>query len=141
MTSETFTKLVEETFSQMKQILTAKGTDYTSGNSDRLSNFRITEAIGIASAEQGLLCRMVDKIARVTSFVNTGKLAVTNESAVDAVHDIIGYAILMKALLQDKQSLKEEVDARLVRIQASIPRGSSEICADYLFNRIPESKL
>ncbi len=96
--------LAAQTFAELSAILNNKGDDYTAGSEDRLANFKIVEQLNIAKAETGLLCRMVDKISRVTSFINAGKLSVTNESATDAIHDIIGYAVLLKALIEDKKN-------------------------------------
>lgn len=101
MDDKTFNRLVDETFSYMKEILAAKNADYTNGNPDRLSNFKIIETAGIASAKQGLMCRLMDKIGRLTTFVQRGKLSVRDESAIDACHDLIGYAVLLKALIME----------------------------------------
>lgn len=103
MDKEAFLQLFEDTVSQMRDTLIKKGNDYTSGaGSDRLSNFRIIEHLGIASAEAGLLCRVVDKISRINAFIKSGKLSV-NESADDAVMDIIGYCILLRALMKTRK--------------------------------------
>lgn len=104
MTLDEFTSLYDSTVAELRGILVAKGNDYTGGQgADRLANFKVISHLGIASAEQGLLCRLVDKISRINTFLKSGKLSV-NESAIDAIHDIIGYSILLKALLSERNS-------------------------------------
>ena len=59
------------------------------------------ELLGIASAEQGVLLRMLDKIQRLKSFYTTGELKVKSESHVDALRDIIGYSLILIGLSKE----------------------------------------
>jgi hypothetical protein len=46
---------------------------------------------------------MQDKIQRINSFANDGKLTVKEESVNDACEDIVNYAILIKAIASEDQ--------------------------------------
>lgn len=69
-------------------------------DNDPFSNFRATGILGIAPA-LGILVRMLDKIARVQSFIERGELAVKNEPVQDALIDIINYAVLLAGLIEE----------------------------------------
>lgn len=62
-------------------------------------NFESTEALGIASTESGILMRMGDKLNRLVTYVNDGKLNVPNEGAMDALLDTINYCVLLAAYI------------------------------------------
>jgi hypothetical protein len=47
---------------------------------------------------------MTDKMSRLSSFVESGKLAVENESFEDTIIDIVNYSVLMYAYLHDKKA-------------------------------------
>jgi|GEM_PF-5011687 len=103
MTQKEFLELFDREVALMRETLVAKGNDYSGGDSDTLANFKMTEKLGLADADTGLLIRMVDKIQRVKSFLQRGELSVKNESAKDAVRDIIGYSFLELALMEEKE--------------------------------------
>lgn len=73
-------------------------------------NFESIEALGIASTESGLLIRMTDKINRLVTFVNDGKLAMENETAIDALLDIVNYSVILAAYMRVRR-LREVADA------------------------------
>ena len=80
-----------------------KNHDYAGKDGDRpFANFERTEAMGICSTEAGVLVRMVDKISRLSTFVDSGELKVDNESYYDAIVDIINYMILFSGYLKSK---------------------------------------
>ena len=74
--------------------------DYATGD-DPLRNFRLAEAAGLATAEQGLLVRVCDKVARLIRFSQAGKLSVVDESVEDTAKDLINYCVLLIALVRD----------------------------------------
>ncbi len=86
-----------------------KNNDYSGGEHahDALANFKASESLGLHPIT-GLLLRMQDKLQRLKSFANDGKLAVPNESAEDACLDLVNYAILAKALIIDERGLSPE---------------------------------
>lgn len=91
---------------QAHQLMEAKNADYSSGQ-DPFHNFRMAQMVGI-SPEKGILMRMCDKIARLKTYAEHGKLSVENEGGVDSVVDIINYAVLYIGMVHEKQESKYE---------------------------------
>ena len=91
-------------------IMVKKNHDYAGAKDETpFANFERTEAMGICSTEQSFLVRMTDKLSRLSTFVNTGELKVTNESYKDAIHDLINYLVLFGAYVESKeQTLKDK---------------------------------
>lgn len=114
MTSEQFIALVEKETKALIETLKKKGSDYSGGESDIFSNFRVTESLGLAKAETGLLIRLVDKIQRVKSFLAKGKLEVDNESEKDAVLDMIGYSFILLAMFEERKQPKQQSEVMYV---------------------------
>lgn len=88
---------------RMQAITAAKNADYTGGSDDPFSNFRLVEALGIASTEQGFLTRMTDKLSRLNSYVKQGTLQVKDESVEDTLLDLANYCLLFAGFIRDKQ--------------------------------------
>ena len=82
-----------------RDIMRAKNTDYTAGGGV-FANFDLSEQLGIPR-ELGLLLRVQDKLQRLRSFIDSGTLAVKDESATDAVLDIINYMILLAGMIKE----------------------------------------
>jgi hypothetical protein len=100
---QAYLDLHSEYLASMSRIALAKNADYTGGADDPFSNFRLVEALGIGSAEQGFLTRMTDKLSRISSFTKQGTLMVKDESVEDTLLDLANYCLLMAAYLKDKQ--------------------------------------
>ena len=81
-------------------IMQAKNHDYSGGDGDPLSNFRMSTRLGI-SVGQGIALRMFDKHQRIRTFIEKGQLKVKGESVRDAVLDCINYTILLNAYYWD----------------------------------------
>jgi hypothetical protein len=47
---------------------------------------------------------MTDKMSRISTYLNQGKLSLSNESVYDAIVDIINYSVILAGLLKDKDS-------------------------------------
>ena len=87
------------------EIMIKKNNDYAGADGETpFANFERTETMGICSTEQSFLVRMTDKMSRLSTFVNTGELKVTNESYKDAVLDLINYITLFAAYVDSKDS-------------------------------------
>jgi hypothetical protein len=86
----------------MVSITRSKNHDY-GGDSDPFSNFTCVERLGICSTEQGFLTRMMDKMARITTFTRQGKLLVKDESVEDTLLDLANYCILMAGYLKSRK--------------------------------------
>ena len=86
-----------------KEIMQQKNHDYAGkGGETPFANFERCEAMGVCSTEQGFLVRVIDKISRLSTFVDAGELKVDNESYEDAIIDIINYMILFSGYLNSK---------------------------------------
>tara|TARA_R110002020_G_scaffold206131_1_gene411287 strand:- start:2452 stop:2772 length:321 start_codon:yes stop_codon:yes gene_type:complete len=89
--------------STAKEIMKKKNHDYAGKEGGQpFANFERTEAMGVCSTEQGFLVRVIDKVSRLSTFVEAGELKVDNESYEDAILDIINYMILLSGFLKDK---------------------------------------
>jgi len=93
----------ETTTTRMVETMKKKNADYGGAVPDPFSNFVQVETLGIATAEQGFLTRMTDKLCRVASFAKNGELQVKDESVSDTLLDLANYSLLMMAYLESKR--------------------------------------
>ena len=101
--------LIEEMFADGLALGERKGHDY-SGEADALKNLKACEALGICTAEQGVLVRLLDKMCRLTELDKPGNEAqVMDESLADTEVDIAVYAALHRALRVEKIRQSDEV--------------------------------
>lgn len=105
MTREDLLKMHEMICEKGRSLMRKKNADYAGNDGlEPFANFTRVEAMGICTTEQGFLVRMTDKMSRLSSFVESGKLAVENESFEDTIIDIVNYSVLMYAYLHDKKT-------------------------------------
>ena len=93
----------EDLCRQALELMKKKNHDYA-GNSGKtpFANFERCEAMGICTTEAGFLVRMTDKLSRLSTFADAGKLQVDNEGYNDAIVDIINYCVLFSAYVKSK---------------------------------------
>lgn len=103
MTRDELFKLHEDMCCDALELMKKKNADYAGGGSDPFANFRRAEALGVCSTEQAFLVRMTDKMSRLSSFAQKGKLAVEDETVHDTLQDLINYSVLLAAYLKSKQ--------------------------------------
>ena len=85
-----------------REITKAKGHDY-SGADDTLANLKAVAALGLCSAEKGVLVRLCDKFKRLSRLVGDGAAPqVKDESVEDTILDMLNYLILLAALRKEK---------------------------------------
>ena len=120
MKKQEYLDLVDREFIDLRALIERKTNDYSGGDEDTLANFRLAEKLDLASAETGLLLRMMDKVQRVKSFLKKGELSVQNESAQDAVRDIIGYSFALIALMEEKKVQDTKVRYTMVDGKISV---------------------
>lgn len=113
-------KLARAECEAILSIVQKKNSDYSGGSDDPFDNFKVSERIGLAKAEIGLLIRMMDKVQRVRSFLSKGELQVKNESAQDAVRDIIGYSLVLLGIMEDNKI--EEAKSAVIINTANVGR-------------------
>ena len=101
MTRDQLFALHKEFCNRALVILAQKSNDYAT-SADPFANFKRGEILGFASAETGLMLRVVDKISRISTFLQKGELKVDNESVQDSILDVINYMILLQGMIADK---------------------------------------
>jgi len=99
MTKAEYQEFVRETFDNMLALIKRKNADYTGPGDDPFANFRRASAVGV-NPINGLAVRFLDKVARIESFLQAGKLE--NESFEDAWLDVIGYACLALGMIKER---------------------------------------
>ena len=81
MTRDDLLRNHEMLCSTARELMKKKNADYAGRNGvEPFANFTRVEAMGICSTERGMLVRVTDKMSRLSSFVESGKLKVANES-------------------------------------------------------------
>lgn len=104
MTRDDLMKIHEELCLKGRELMDKKNRDYAGrGGTEPFANFTRVESMGICSTESGMLVRLTDKMSRLSSFAESGKLAVENESFEDTVVDVINYMVLFYAYIKDKK--------------------------------------
>jgi hypothetical protein len=103
MRSEELFKIHEQICNEALELMKKKNHDYAgkSGN-DPFANFTRAEAMGITTTEKGMLVRMLDKMSRLSSFMDAKEFKVQDEKLEDTIKDMINYSILLYAYMQDK---------------------------------------
>lgn len=93
----------EQFCKKMIEVTKAKNADYTGGSDDPFANFRLVEKMDVTTAEVGFLTRMLDKFARIRTFVKKGVLQVKDEQVADTLHDLANYCALFSGYLAEKR--------------------------------------
>ena len=96
----------EKFFNECIEISKKKNADYTGVNDNPFANFKSVESLGIKT-EHGFLTRMMDKMARIGSFVSKGELQVKDESVKDTLRDLANYACLLAGYIESKKPSHE----------------------------------
>ena len=103
MTRDDLMKIHEELCLKGRELMDKKNRDYAGrGGTEPFANFTRVESMGICSTESGMLVRLTDKMSRLSSFAESGKLAVENESFEDTIVDVINYMVLFYAYIKNK---------------------------------------
>ena len=104
MTREDLIRNHEMLCNTARELMKKKNADYAGrGGFEPFANFTRVESMGICSTERGMLVRVTDKMSRLSSFVESGKLEVANESFEDTIVDVINYMVLLHSYLKDKK--------------------------------------
>ena len=105
MTRDELLKHHAELSTQARELMNLKNRDYAgSGGEEPFANFTRCEAMGICNTEQGFMVRLTDKMSRLSSFVQSGKMHVQDESFQDTCLDVINYMVLLSAYIKDKDA-------------------------------------
>ena len=104
MDREGLLKHHERLCKEAKELMKKKNHDYAGKEGTQpFANFQRTEAMGICTTEIGFLVRTIDKLSRLSTFVNAGELKVDNETYKDAIVDIINYMVLLDAFIESER--------------------------------------
>lgn len=103
MTKQEYFEFSEDFFNDCVNISRKKNSDYTGGSEDPFANFKAVETLGI-STEVGFLTRMMDKMKRISSFVEQGQLQVKDESVTDTLQDLANYSCLLAGYIKSKST-------------------------------------
>lgn len=108
MTAEYREQLFDKLTARMKEVLTAKGSDYA--NEDVLSNFKLAGAICQLSAQRQCLSLIATKVARLgILLVNNDP---KNEPTEDNMLDLINYGVLLYCLRDEE--IRELLQAYII---------------------------
>lgn len=118
MRSEELFKIHEQICNEALELMKKKNHDYAgkSGN-DPFANFTRAEAMGITTTEKGMLVRMLDKMSRLSSFMDAKEFKVQDEKLEDTIKDMINYSILLYAYMQDKNETASYADIDYIDIE------------------------
>jgi hypothetical protein len=120
MTRDELLKMHEMICEKGRSLMRKKNADYAgNGGNEPFANFTRVESMGICSTEQGFLVRMTDKMSRLSSFVESGKLAVENESFEDTIIDVVNYAVLMYSYIHDKNTKEQSSPTFIAGVKSS----------------------
>jgi hypothetical protein len=102
MNKTEYIAFAEAEMNRVLAMVKQKNSDYTGGTecTDPFANFTISTDFGVPPLT-GLCIRMADKFQRVKTFCRDGKMAQSNEGAVDAFRDIIGYSLIALGMLEE----------------------------------------
>lgn len=104
MTRDELLKYHRELCESARDLMSLKNRDYAgSDGNEPFANFTRVESMGICSTEQGFMTRITDKMSRLSSFLNSGKMHVEDESFSDTIVDVINYMVLLSAYTKDKE--------------------------------------
>lgn len=108
MHREDLLQIHETLCDKSRSLMRKKNADYAGRHGvEPFANFTRCEAMGICKTEAGMLVRMTDKMSRLSSFLESGKFEVKDESLEDTILDMINYSVLLYAYVTDKKNSKE----------------------------------
>ena len=108
MNREELLRYHESICKDARELMKLKNADYAGNDGiEPFANFTRVESMGICSTEQGFMTRLVDKMSRLSSFLDSGKMHVKDESFYDTVVDVINYMVLLAAYSYDKNEDKD----------------------------------
>lgn len=148
MTRDELLQYHAEICNAAKELMSLKNKDYAGNHGlEPFANFTRVESMGICSTEQGFMVRLTDKMSRISSFLDSGKLHVDNESFHDTIVDVINYMVLLSAYIKEKDSHEDqqlhlfdsELNHRFVGVDAE-PTEGRVIADGYSFALLSDSE-
>ena len=90
----------QQMFDEALIIMQKKRFDY-SGTVDPFKNLRDAAFVGV-NPLQGVMVRIMDKFARIRSFIEEGTLKVNDESVRDTMLDALNYTCILTAMIEEE---------------------------------------
>ena len=90
----------QQMFDDALLIMQKKRHDY-SGTIDPFKNLRDAAFVGV-NPLQGVMVRIMDKFARIRSFIEEGTLKVNDESTRDTLVDVLNYTCILAAMIEEQ---------------------------------------
>jgi len=136
MTRKEFQEFHRDSIEKMHSIMLVKNADYTgASNDDPFFNFKQIELLGVTTAEAGIMTRMMDKIARISTFLKKGQLQVEDEGVYDTLLDLANYTIILSGYLKDKSPKKIVTKENITTSSLSQPNQMKE-CSHQLLMQV-----
>ena len=104
MTNEEALRHQKLMFEDALGIMTTKRHDY-SGLEDPFRNLRDAEFMGVDPLK-GVMVRIMDKFARVRSFIEQGELKVKDEAIKDTLVDVLNYTCILAAMIEEQSNVE-----------------------------------
>lgn len=95
-----------KTFQECLVLAQKKGADYTKGSEDALLNFKEGGKDIAAPPEKVLYIYMWKHWTAICNYIRTGGQS-ESEPIDERIKDLINYAVLLKAIIQEKREIEE----------------------------------
>ena len=110
MTRDELLRYHSEVCKEAQDLMNLKNRDYAGNDGhEPFANFTRVESMGICTTEQGFMTRITDKMSRLSSFLESGKMNVEDESFRDTIVDVINYMVLLSAYVKEKEETSKNV--------------------------------
>jgi len=92
---------------QAYAVMAKKNHDYAGAEGDTpFRNFTRIENFGVCSTERGILVRMIDKMSRLSTYLEGSEFQVSDETFDDTIIDLINYCVILSGYCKQE---REEV--------------------------------
>ena len=116
MTNLELFKIHQELCRKALNLMQKKNHDYAGKSGlEPFANFTRAEAMGITTTEKGMMVRLLDKMSRLSSFMDSGTFKVENEKLEDTILDVINYSILLHAYMTEKMRNNSDYDVVILK--------------------------
>lgn len=102
MTHKEYEHLHTNLCHQMIKLTKEKQSDYSGGSENPFFNVSRVEERGVITTEQGIYTRILDKLARLETFLKKGEYQVKSENIVDSAIDLANYSLMLALYLTNK---------------------------------------
>ena len=108
ITIDQLIEIKQRLFDKSQALSKSKGHDYSGQAGDTFKNIRVAETFGMKS-EKGVLIRLMDKVMRISNYLDQDAFAVKDESLEDTIIDAINYLTYIYALHEERKDALPKV--------------------------------